>query len=468
MLMGGALAGCMVGPDYVRSSSETAPAYKSLAAVPDGWKQASPADQFPRGRWWEIYGDPELNRLQDEAIAANQTLAAAYANYRVAQAQVSQARAGLFPAVNAGANGGRARNPGNGNTANAVGANVDASWELDLWGHVQRAVEASAASAAASAADLAGVQLSIQATLAQNYFTLRTVDSGQRLLDRTVEAYQRSLDLTQNRYDAGVAARAEVVQADAQLKSAQAQAVDNRATRALYEHAIAVLVGEAPQTFALAVTGDPPPPPDIPPGLPSQLLERRPDIAAAERRVAAANAQVGVATAAFYPTINLAAGAGVGGSRFSHLFSLPNAVWSIGAGLAQPLFDAGLRKSQLEQTVAAYDGTVADYRQTVLAGFQEVEDNLTTLVVLADEAVIQQQAVASARQSVLLTTNQYKAGIVGFINVVATQTVQFSNERSLVELRGRQLQASVALVRALGGGWSADTLASAGAANRKP
>jgi NodT family efflux transporter outer membrane factor (OMF) lipoprotein len=440
----------MVGPDYVRTPAETPAAYRSLDAVPAGWKQATPADQFAPGRWWEVYQDPVLNQLEEQATRANQTIAIAYANFRIAQAQVGQARAGLFPAVNADAGGSRGRNVGNGPTTNAVNATIDASWEVDVWGQVRRAVEASEASAAASAADFAGVQLSIQAQLAQDYFSLRTVDSGQRLLDRTVDAYQRSLDLTQNRYNAGVAARAEVVQAEAQLKSAQAQAIDNRATRAQYEHAIAVLVGRPPQDFVLPVAADVPPPPLIPPGLPSQLLERRPDIAAAERRVAAANAQVGVATAAFYPNINLAAGAGVGGSSFAHLFSLPNTVWSIGASLAQPLFDAGLRKSQLEQTVAAYDATVATYRQTVLTGFQDVEDNLTTLVVLAQEAVIQQQAVAAAQQSVLLTTNQYKAGIVGFIDVVATQTVQFSNERTLVLLEGRQLQASVALVRAPG------------------
>jgi NodT family efflux transporter outer membrane factor (OMF) lipoprotein len=340
---------------------------------------------------------------------------------------------------------------------NSVDVTADASWELDLWGHVRRAVEASEADAQASAYDVANVQLSIQATLAEDYFSLRVTDTGQRLLDDTVNAYQKALDLTQNRYASGVAARADVVQAQAQLKSAQAQAVDNQATRAEYEHAIAVLVGEQPQAFALAVVGDVPPPPDIPPGLPSQMLERRPDVAAAERLVAAANAQVGVATAAFYPTISLTGSGGVAGSSLSHLFSLPNTVWSLGAGLAQPLFDAGLRKGQLDQAVAAYDGTVATYRQTVLTSFQQVEDNLTTLAVLGDEAGIQEDAVKAARESVLLTTNQYKSGIVAYLNVVAAQTVQFSNERTLVLLRGRQLLASVGLVTALGGGWTPGT-----------
>jgi NodT family efflux transporter outer membrane factor (OMF) lipoprotein len=340
---------------------------------------------------------------------------------------------------------------------NAVDANANATWELDLWGQVRRAVEASEANAAAAGNDFAGAQLSIQAELAVDYFSLRVTDSGQRLLDRTVDDYQHALTLTQNRYAAGVAGRADVVQAEAQLKSAQAQAVDNKATRAQFEHAIAILTGQQPQTFVLAVAPDVPPPPDVPPGLPSQLLERRPDIASAERRVAAANAEVGVATAAFYPTLSLSASGGVAGSSLSHLFTLPNTLWAVGASLAQPVFDAGLRKSQLAQTVAAYDGTVATYKQTVLASFQDVEDNLTTLQVLADEAVIQQQAVDAARESVLLTTNQYKAGIVSFIDVVAVQTVQFSNERTLVLLRGRQLVASVGLVRALGGGWTVET-----------
>ncbi|HEY5366246.1 MAG TPA: efflux transporter outer membrane subunit, partial [Casimicrobiaceae bacterium] len=258
-----------------------------------------------------------------------------------------------------------------------------------------------------------------------------------------------------NRYNAGVAARAEVVQADTQLKSAQAQAVDNRATRAQFEHAIAVLVGKAPADFSLPVVEDLPAPPDVPPGVPSQLLERRPDIAAAERRMAAANAEIGVATAAFFPTLSLSASGGFASSKLAQLLSLPNRFWSIGADIAEPVFDAGLRRAQRAQTVAQFDEAVANYRQTVLAGFQEVEDNLATLAILKQETVIQQAAVDAARHSVELTTNQYKAGIVGYINVFAAQTVQFSNERTLVQLLGRAWQANVTLVRALGGGWQA-------------
>lgn len=457
LAIGAALGGCMAGPDYVRPATSASAPFRGIDGIPAGWKEATPADQFARGRWWAIYDDPELDRLEDEAMRANPSLVAAYANYRAARAQVGTARAGLFPVVNAGAAGARAKATPSAVARNAVSFDTNASWELDLWGQVRRAVEASEANAQAAAADYAGAMLSIQAELAQNYFSVRAADSGQRLLDRTVDAYQRSLDLTRNRYNAGVAARAEVVQAQAQLESAQAAAIDNRATRAAFEHAVAVLAGQPPQAFSLAVAGDSPPPPSVPPGLPSQLLERRPDIAAAERRVAAANAEIGVATAAFYPTINLAAAGGVAGSGFANLFSLPAAVWSIGLNLAQPLFDGGLRESALAQNRAAYDAAVASYKSTVLASFQEVADNLTTLEVLADEASVQQRAVESARLSVDLTTNQYKAGIVDFLNVVAVQAVQFDNERTLVLLRGRQLLASVALVKAIGGGWSVET-----------
>ena len=464
------LTGCTVGPDYVRPVETAAPAYKEAG----DWKTATPSDQFTRGAWWKIYNDAELDRLEAAATDANQELAAAAARYREAQTLVDQARAGLFPTVGVGASatrGGNGSGASNANSLNGLGgasvrnsfsASVDASWEVDLWGRVRRAVEASEANAAAGAADLESARLSIQGQLAIAYFSLRVVDSAQRLLDRTVDAYQQTLTLTTNRYNAGVVARADVVQADVQLKSAQAQAVDNRATRAQFEHAIAVLTGQAPASFSLAVADDLPVPPDIPPGLPSQLLERRPDVAAAERRMAAANAQIGVATAAFFPTLSLSASGGFASSKLAQLLSLPNRFWSIGANLAGPLFDAGLRRAQRDQTLAQYDEAVANYRQTVLAGFQEVEDNLATLAVLKDEATIQQAAVDAARLSVDLTTNQYKAGIVGFINVVAAQAVLFNNERSLVQLRGRQWQANVTLVRALGGGWSTADGAPAG------
>jgi NodT family efflux transporter outer membrane factor (OMF) lipoprotein len=453
------LAACNVGPDYVRPSAVVTPTYKESGE----WKTATPVDQFPHGEWWRIYGDADLDRLEADATQANQTIAIAEANYREAKTLVDQARAGLFPAVGLGVAASRGNNTSvtTSSVRNSTSASVDATWEVDLWGHVRRAVEASEANATASAADLESARLSIQAQLAIAYFTLRITDSGQRLLDRTVDADQQTLNLTTNRYNAGVAARADVVQAQAQLKSAQAQAVDNHATRAQFEHAIAVLTGRAPAQYSLAVANDLPVPSDVPPGVPSQLLERRPDIAAAERRMAAANAQIGVATAAFYPTISLSASGGVASSDLSHLLSLSNRFWSIGANLAQPLFDAGLRRAQRDQTIAQYDAAVANYRQTVLGGFQEVEDNLSTLAVLKDEATIQSEAVDAARLALELVTNQYKAGIVDYLNVAAAQTVLFNNERTLVILRGRQWQANVTLVKALGGGWSTAELASA-------
>ena len=454
------LIACTVGPDYVRPHATEAPAYKESG----DWKTAAPADQFTRGAWWKMYNDTELDQLEAAATDANQQVAAAAARYREAQTLVDQARAGLFPTVGVGGSAtrgssGNGTNAGNGlggpSVRNALSATVDASWEVDLWGRVRRAVEASQANAEATSADLESMRLSIQGQLAIAYFSLRVSDSAQRLLDRTVDAYQQTLTLTTNRYNAGVAARAEVVQADAQLKSAQAQAVDNRATRAQLEHAIAVLVGKAPADFSLPVVEDLPTPPDVPPGVPSQLLERRPDIAAAERRMAAANAEIGVATAAFFPTLSLSASGGFASSKLAQLLSLPNRFWSIGADIAEPVFDAGLRRAQRAQTVAQFDEAVANYRQTVLAGFQEVEDNLAMLAILKQETVIQQAAVDAARHAVELTTNQYKAGIVGYINVFAAQTVQFSNERTLVQLLGRAWQANVTLVRALGGGWQA-------------
>ncbi|HEY7902136.1 MAG TPA: efflux transporter outer membrane subunit, partial [Casimicrobiaceae bacterium] len=356
------LAACNVGPDYERPSAVVTPVYKESGE----WKTATPVDQFPRGEWWRIYGDADLDRLETDATQTNQTIAIAEANYREAKTLVDQARAGLFPAVGLGVAASRGNNTSvaTSSVRNSTSASIDATWEIDLWGHVRRAVEASEANATASAADLESARLSIQAQLAIAYFTLRVSDSGQRLLDRTVDAYQQSLTLTTNRYNAGVVARADVVQAQTQLKSAQAQAVDNRATRAQFEHAIAVLTGRAPAQFSLAVANDLPVPSDVPPGVPSQLLERRPDIAAAERRMAAANAQIGVATAAFYPTISLSASGGAASSDLAHLLSLSNRFWSIGANLAEPLFDAGLRRAQRDQTIAQYDAAVANYRQT--------------------------------------------------------------------------------------------------------
>jgi NodT family efflux transporter outer membrane factor (OMF) lipoprotein len=454
-----ALGGCMVGPDYVRPDVATPAAYKEMT----GWKRAEPRDQLARGSWWEMFGDRELDALAARVDVSNQTIKIAEANFRQARAVAEQARSGLFPTVNAGASAFRTRSP-SGSGSSAVTANnydlaASASWEIDLWGRVRRGIESGETNWQASAADLESVRLSTQAALAQAYIALRLADAQRRLLDETVAAYERSLQLTRNRYAAGVAAKVDVVQAEVQLKSAEAQRVDLGVDRAQFEHAIAVLIGVppadlsiAPATKVVAVL------PAIPVGVPSELLERRPDIAAAERAVAAANARIGVAEAAFYPALTLSAVGGYRSGSFADWLSAPSWFWSLGASLAQTLFDGGLRRAVSDQAIAAYDGQVAQYRQTVLAGFQEVEDSLAALQILAEEVRYLEEAVRAARQSVELTTNQYNAGIVSFLNVITAQTIALNNERTLLNVRGRRFLASVQLVRALGGGWDARAL----------
>lgn len=332
---------------------------------------------------------------------------------------------------------------------------LDVGWEADVWGRVRQTVESNVAGAQASAADLEAVRLSAQAELASDYFQLRALDAQRQLLDDSVAAFQKSLDLTRNRYVVGVAGKVDVVQAETQLKSTQAQAIDIGVQRAQLEHAIAVLIGKPPAEFALAPIPLSVAMPAVPMGLPSELLERRPDIAAAERRVAAANAQIGVAKAAFFPALTLSAAGGFQNSSFPQWLTAPSRFWSIGPAIAQSVFDAGLRRALTDQAIAVYDASVASYRQTVLSGFQEVEDNLAALNVLKQEAEVQQDAVRAARLSLDLTINQYKAGTVSYLNVVTVQTAWLSNERTAVGIRGRQLTAAVTLVKALGGGWSA-------------
>ena len=455
------LAGCMVGPDYVRPSAPVPDAYKEM----EGWKRAEPRDAIERGRWWEMFGDHELDALAARVDISNQNIRLAEANYRQAQALTEQARAGLFPTVGAGASVIRSKSPSLSNQPSfATGAvnnynlNLNASWELDLWGKVRRAVEAGEANWQASAADLESARLSAQASVAQNYLALRIVDVQRRVLEETVAAYQKTLDLTQNRYAAGVAARVDVVQAEVQLKSVQAQLIDLGVDRALLEHAIATLIGEPASTFSIARAPLVAALPTIPVGVPSELLERRPDIAAAERSVAAANAQIGVAQAAFYPTLTLSAAGGFRSTSLTDWLTTPSRFWSLGAVLAQSIFDGGLRRAVSDQAIAAYDGQVATYRQTVLASFQDVEDNLASLRILEEEARLQDAAASGARVSVELTTNQYKAGIVSYLNVIAAQTIALNNERTAVNIQGRRLVASVLLVKALGGGWDARAL----------
>ena len=460
------LAACTVGPNYVRPTADTPAAFKEM----EGWKTAQPRDQELRGKWWETFNDPLLNNLEEQISISNQNLVQAAAQFRQARALVQSARAGYLPTVSGGASVTSAQsssNPGSQNQASVQSSrststsyllSLDAVWEPDLWGRVRRTVESNEAGAQASAADLEALRLSIQAELAQNYFQLRALDAQKQLFDDTIAAYQRSLTLTQNQYTAGVVAKVDVIQAQTQLKTTQAQALDIGVQRAQLEHAIALLIGKPASNYSLAAAPLTASPPPLPVGLPSSLLERRPDIAAAERRMAAANAQIGVAEAAYYPSLTLSASGGFQSSSFSNWLTAPSRFWSVGPALAQTLFDGGLRRAQTDQAIAAYDANVAGYRQTVLNGFKEVEDNLAALRILEEEAAIQDEAVQNARQSVALTTNQYKAGIVSYLNVALVQATALTNERTAVDVLNRRLAASVLLVKALGGGWNASDL----------
>ena len=455
------LAGCAAGPDYVRPQIEAPAQYKEL----QGWRQAEPRDALPRGSWWTMFGDRELDALMARVDLSNQTLRAAEARFRQSRALADQARAALFPALSANASATRSKSPSLSNQPSfAVGAvnnyNValNTSWELDVWGRVRRSVEAGEAGWQASAADLEAARLSAYAALAQNYFALRVADATRQVLEDTVAAYARTLELTRNRYAAGVVARVDVVQAEVQWKSARAQLVDVGVERAQLEHAIALLVGEAPAAFSIERAPFAASMPAIPVGLPSELLERRPDIAAAERNAAAANARIGVAQAAFFPTITLSGAAGFRSTDSANLFTTPSRFWSLGGALAQAVFDGGLREAQKQQAIAVYDEDAATYRQTVLTAFQEVEDNLAALRILEEEARLQDEVVQAARHALELTTNQYQAGIVSYLNVISAQTTLLSNERTASSLLGRRLTASVALVKASGGGWSAESL----------
>jgi NodT family efflux transporter outer membrane factor (OMF) lipoprotein len=455
------LAGCAVGPDYKKPEAPAAPKFKEA----EGWREAQPRDQLPRGSWWTVFGDAELDKLMQQVDVSNQNIRVAEARLRQARGVADQARAGLFPTVSANASGIRTKSPNLANQPNFANGAVDnyalgltANWDLDLWGKVRRSVEAGEANIQVSAAQLEAARLSARATLAQNYFALRVADTTKRLLEDTVAAYQRSLELTQNRYKAGVAARVDVVQAEVQLKSAQAQLVDIGVSRAQLEHAIAIQLGDVPANVTLVRSDLAVKMPQVPLALPSDLLERRPDIAAAERSMAAANAQIGVAKAAYFPTLSLSSALGYRGTNYLTLFVPAGRFWSLGASAAETIFDAGARGAVTEQAIAAYDAQVATYRQTVLTGYQEVEDNLAALRILEEEATLQDEAVQGARQVVELTSNQYAAGVVSYLNVITAQATALNNERAAVNLAGQRLTASVGLIRALGGGWSAAEL----------
>jgi NodT family efflux transporter outer membrane factor (OMF) lipoprotein len=453
-----------VGPNYVKpaplspqAKATIPPSYNEM----DGWRLAQPNDNVLRGNWWEIYANPELNALEEQVAAANQNIAQAEANYRQAQALVRASRSGYYPAVTGGASATRSRRS---SEVGGLGASndfllpIDFSWEIDLWGRVRRTVEASQAGAQASRADLASVLLSAQSLLAQDYFQLRTVDAQKKILEDTIEGYRKTLDLTKNRYTGGVASKADVLQAETQLKSTQAQSIDLGVQRAQLSHAMALLVGKPPSAFSIPVAPLVATPPAIPIGVPSDLLERRPDIASAERNVAAANARIGVAEAAFYPNVTLSASAGLEAASPAKWLAWPARFWSVGPAVSEVLFDGGLRRAQTDQARAAYDAQVAAYRQTVLTGFQEVEDSLAALRVLEEEAQVQQEALAAARQTVDVVTNQYKAGTVSYLNVIVVQVIALSNEQAALNILGRRMAASVTLVKALGGGWDASAL----------
>jgi NodT family efflux transporter outer membrane factor (OMF) lipoprotein len=449
------ISACTVGPDYKRPDAPVSSSFKELK----GWREALPRDQEIRTKWWEAFSDPILNLLEDQVNVENQSIALAESQYRQAQALVQLARANYFPTVNAGAAYTRSLPAGGGGTYNAINqhqVSLNAAWEADLWGRVRRQIESSKASAEASFADLQAMRLSMQAELALNYFQLRTLDAQKKKLEDAVAAYGKALELTQNRYKAGVAAKADVAAAKTQLEFTKAQAIDVGIQRAQLEHAIAILTGKPPADFSLTPVIFVQPQIKIPVAIPSDLLERRPDIASAERKMAAANAQIGIAKAAYYPTLSLSGSLGYASTELADLLTSPNFFWALGpTALSATLFDGGARKAQTEQAKAAYDATVAFYRQIVLTGFQDVEDNLATLRILDEEAQSQESAVKSAQESVILITNLYKAGIVSYLNVVTAQTIALTNERAAISISGRRLNATVLLVKALGGGWSA-------------
>lgn len=463
------LSACAAGPDYVRPPIELPVAYKEAGP----WNEARPSRVDSRQAWWQAYGDNALDELVRQADAANQNIVRAEAQYRQALAVTDAARAAYWPSVGLNAGADRALTNSNGvKLGNDFRLGAAASWEPDFWGSVRRSVEAGVALAQASADDAAAARLSIRSAVVQNYLQLRVIDLQRDLYAATTAAYVKSLQLTRSQYAAGVILRSDVALAETQLKTAQAQGVDLEALRAQLEHAIAILIGKAPAAFSLpALVGESGTAarlqrnlPAIPVGVPSELLQRRPDIAAAERRVAAANADIGVARAAYFPSLVLSAGAGYNAGTLGMLFDTPGRVWSLGAALAQTLFDGGARDARDAQAVAAYDAAVASYKVTVLAGFQAVEDNLSTLSVLQREAALQDDAVVAAQLAQRLALNQYRGGTASYLSVVTAQTLALSNERNAVQLLGRRLAASVALITATGGSWrdsgAADPLAS--------
>jgi NodT family efflux transporter outer membrane factor (OMF) lipoprotein len=461
LLIAALIASCAVGPNYKRPEFNSASSYKEVG----DWKPSEPSDVLSRGPWWEIFNDEQLNALEVQINISNENVKAAAAAVDQARALVSQARAGFWPSV--AANVGRTRGSAGAGptqygstqqTLNTNTAGVTGTWSIDIWGQIRRTVEGDVASWQSSAAALAAAQLSAQGELATDYFELRAQDALQKLLDDTVDAQKLSLKITESRYKFGVAAKADVVSAEAQLLSSQAQQVNARIQRAILEHALAVLVGKQPAEFSVEGAVMRTDVPTVPAGVPSALLERRPDVAEAERKVAAANAQIGVATAAYFPSLTLSGSDQYTSTAWAALFSVPNRIWSVGPTLAETVLDGGLRRAQVAQARAAYEASVDNYRQTVLSSFEQVEDQIVTLRILEQQAVIEEEAVKAAREAEVLTLNQYKAGTVPYSSVITAQTTQFTSEETALTVLSSRLQASVALIEALGGGWSAAQL----------
>lgn len=462
------LASCTVGPKYVKPTMPSAPQYSEAPPAnfqeSGGWKTATPNDGIIRGNWWELFHDQQLNVLEEQVEPANQTLKVAEANFRAARAAIQYNHSFLYPTISAGPNISSNRVSSN----NPTGDNgvqygnfvlpLSVSYDADLWGRIRRSIAAAKEQYQASAADLQNVKLELQTELAVDYFEARSLDSERQLLNDTVVAYVKAYQLTQNRYEGGVASKVEVAQAQTQLQQTQAQDIDLGVARAQYQHAIAVLIGKTPESFALPSMPLKENPPVIPVGLPSQLLERRPDIASAERQVAAANEQIGIAKAAFFPDLLISATGGLQSGSIVDWFTWPSRYWSVGPQMLQTVFDAGRRRSQVESATATYDSTVANYRQTALTAFQEVEDNLAALRILDQEAAQQREATQSAENSLDLSVNRYKGGLVTYLEVITAQSIALANERTEVDILRRRMDASVLLIKALGGGWDVSKL----------
>ena len=467
------LQGCDVGPKYNRPAP-SAPVPATFKEVTpddlkqmDGWKVAQPQDATLHGKWWEIFGDPQLNALEEQVNISNQNVAAAFASFMAARAIVREARAQYYPTASVGVSITGQHQPSNnsniaaaasGNTFTSYSLPFDASWTPDLWGRVRNTVRANVANAQASAADLENTRLTAQAELAVDYFQLRGQDALKQLLDSTVVAYEQSLELTKALYETGIDSDEAVAQAETQLEATRAQDTQLGILRAQFEHAVALLVGQPASSFSIAIEPLKTPPPAVPFGVPSQLLERRPDVASTERLMAQANAQIGVARAAFFPTVTLSASAGFETTKGGNWFTWPSRFWSAGPAASETIYDGGLRRATMEQFRAQYDQTVANYRQTVLIAFQQVEDNLASLRVLSKEIKEQDTAIQSAQRSLNLATDRYRLGIDPYLNVITAQTTLFSNQQIAVNLRIQQIVASVQLVEAVGGGWDSSTL----------